>query len=173
MRVTSNGDRTHFTGIATAYERAYTMHDTFGEYNEIVSAGAGAISLARADLDVPLVIGHDQIRRIARTTNGTLLLTETAIGLIVDAPDLDPDDEDVKYIAPKLRAGLIDEMSFAFRIVRGVWSPDFTEYRISEYDLHRGDVSIVGYGANPYTTASTRSGLELVTVEDTRLLRLV
>jgi hypothetical protein len=63
----------------------------------------------------------------------------------------------VAYIAPKLRSGLIDEMSFAFRIESGQWSPDYTEYRINRYDIHRGDVAIVGYGANPYTAASLRT----------------
>jgi HK97 family phage prohead protease len=128
----------------------------FGPYTEIVTNGAGADSLARADLDVPLVLGHDQLRRMARTTTGTLFLTESAEGLDVRAPALDPADVDVAYITPKLRAGLIDEMSFAFRIESGQWSPDYTEYRINRYDIHRGDVAIVGYGANPYTGASMR-----------------
>ena len=103
------------------------------------------------------MLAHDQLRRIARTTNGTLVLDEDGRGLHVLAPDLDPDDADVAYIAPKLRKGLIDEMSFAFRIVRGVWSPDYTEYRIHTYDIHRGDVAIVGFGANPYTSGGLRA----------------
>ena len=61
------------------------------------------------------------------------------------------------YIAPKLRSGLIDEMSFAFRITEGVWSPDFTQYRINSYDIHRGDVAIVGFGANPFTSGGLRA----------------
>lgn len=61
------------------------------------------------------------------------------------------------FIAPKLRSGLIDEMSFAFRIVEGVWSPDYTEYRINSYDIHRGDVAIVGFGANPHTSGGLRA----------------
>lgn len=145
-----------FLGHATVYEQAYEMWDMFGPYTEIVTEGAGADSLARADLDVPLVLGHDQLRRLARTTTGTLFLSEDANGLSVRAPQLDPADYDVAYIAPKLRAGLVDEMSFAFRIESGQWSPDYTEYRINRYDIHRGDVAIVGYGANPYTVGSLR-----------------
>lgn len=152
----------HFHGLASAYEIGYEMYDFWGPYTEIVSAGAGAKSLARTDLDVPLVLQHNQLRRIARTTSGTLFLQETAEGLDVDAPSLDPNDDDVRYIAPKLRSvdgqpPLIDEMSFAFRIVRGTWSPDWTTYRIEEFDIHRGDVAIVGYGANPYTSAELRA----------------
>lgn len=144
----------HFSGYATVYERGYEMWDFWGPYTEIVSAGAGAVSLARADLDVPLVLQHSSLRRIARTSTGTLTLAEDETGLLVDAPALDREDQDVAYIAPKLRAGLIDEMSFMFRIVRGQWSPDYTEYRIEEYDIHRGDVAIVGYGANPWTAGA-------------------
>ena len=150
------GGTLEFRGHASVYEQGYEMWDMFGPYTEIVTEGAGTDSLARAGLDVPLVLGHDQLRRLARTTTGTLFLTEDATGLSVTAPALDPADHDVAYIAPKLKAGLIDEMSFAFRIESGQWSPDYTEYRINRYDIHRGDVAIVGYGANPYTGASLR-----------------
>ncbi|MCI3272141.1 HK97 family phage prohead protease [Streptomyces cylindrosporus] len=156
VRDSADGGTLEFLGHASVYEQAYEMWDMFGPYTEIVSEGAGTDSLARADLDVPLVLGHDQLRRMARTTTGTLILGEDATGLSVRAPALDPSDYDVAYIAPKLRSGLIDEMSFAFRIESGQWSPDYTEYRINRYDIHRGDVAIVGYGANPYTGASLR-----------------
>lgn len=148
-----DGGLLEFTGHASVYELGYEMWDFYGPYTEVVSAGAGTDSLARGDLDVPLVLGHDQLRRLARTTTGTLILEEDDTGLSVRAPALDPADHDVAYIAPKLRAGLVDEMSFAFRIESGQWSPDYTEYRITRYDIHRGDVAIVGYGANPHTGA--------------------
>jgi HK97 family phage prohead protease len=156
VRDSADGTTLEFSGHASVYEQSYEMWDMFGPYTEIVSAAAGADSLARADLDVPLVLGHDQLRRLARTSTGTLTLSEDSTGLSVYAPALDPNDYDVAYIAPKLRSGLIDEMSFAFRIESGQWSPDYTEYRINRYDIHRGDVAIVGYGANPYTSASVR-----------------
>jgi HK97 family phage prohead protease len=145
-----------FEGHASVTERSYQMWDFFGPYSEVVSAGAFDETLARAGLDVPLVLGHDQMRRIARTTNGTLNLSMDADGLAVMA-ELDADDVDVQYIAPKLRSGLIDEMSFAFRIDAGTWSPDYSEYRIDKVDIHRGDVAIVGYGANPHTDGGVRS----------------
>ncbi|MFK0155380.1 HK97 family phage prohead protease [Streptomyces sp. NPDC090493] len=151
----SDGGTLEFSGLASATETGYEMWDWYGPYTEIVSAGAFTDTLARADLDVPLVLGHDQLRRIARTTTGTLQLVEADPGLTV-AAQLDPADVDVAYIAPKLRSGLVDEMSFAFRIEAGQWSPDYEEYRITRVDIHRGDVAIVGYGANPYTGAGMR-----------------
>lgn len=155
LREPSESGLLQFEGLASATERAYEMWDFWGPYMEIVSAGAFADSLARVDLDVPLVLGHDQLRRIARTTNGTLHLSETDEGLRVLA-ELDPADPDVAYIAPKLRAGLIDEMSFAFRLDAGQWSPDYTEFRVVKADIHRGDTAIVGFGANPFTHSSVR-----------------
>lgn len=152
-----------FTGIASVTERGYSMWDAFGEYEEIVSRDAFGETLQRDGLDVPLVIGHDQLRRIARTTNDTLQLAQGTDGLEVRA-SLDPDDPDVQYVQTKMRQGLLDEMSFGFRIDSGSWSPDYTQYRIQAVDLHRGDVSIVGWGANPYTSGAIRA--------DSRLERL-
>ncbi|MSZ76339.1 MAG: phage prohead protease [Actinobacteria bacterium] len=160
----------HFDGFASVYNRGYEMWDMFGPYSEQVTSGAGAESLARADLDVPFVLAHDSLRRIARTTNGTLTLSERTVddveGLHVDAPALDATDSDVAYIAPKLRSGLIDEMSFRFRILVGSWSPDWTEYHIEKYDIHRGDVAIVGYGANPHTQGSGLRAQQMPRLED-------
>ena len=145
-----------FNGHASVTETPYEMYDFWGPYTEVVSASAFDTTLNRSDLDVPLVLGHDQMRRIARTTAGDLHLAMDDAGLQVLA-DLNPADQDVAYILPKLEAGHIDEMSFAFRITRGVWSPDYTEYRIDEVDIHRGDVAIVGFGANPFTDATARN----------------
>lgn len=155
LRAIGDADVLSFSGVASATERAYPMWDMFGEYSEVIDAAAFDETLARADLDVTLVLGHDQMRRIARTTLGTLRLASIDAGLGVDA-DLDPSDPDVSYVAPKLRSGLFDEMSFAFRIDAGQWSPDYSEFRITKVDIHRGDVSIVGWGANPYTSGGLR-----------------
>lgn len=155
-----------YDGYASVTDASYEMWDWAGPYTEKVSPGAFTTTLARADLDCPFVLQHQDLRRIARTTNGSLQLDEDDRGLHVLAPKLDPQDKDVEYIVPKLRSGLIDEMSFKFMIVRGSWSPDWTEYHIEEVDIHRGDVAIVGYGANPHTAGSglreTADPLEIV-----------
>lgn len=153
LRDASDG-KLKFVGYASVTEAAYEMYDLFGPYSELVSSGAFDKTLSFPELDVPLVLQHQDLRRIARTTNGTLSLTADDTGLLVEA-ELDAADSDVAYIAPKLRSGLIDEMSFKFRITSGQWSPDWTEYHINEVDIHRGDVAIVGYGANPHTAGAT------------------
>lgn len=167
-----------FHGTASTYEQPYEMYDMFGPYTEVVSRGAGALTLARTDLDVELNIGHDSNRRIARTTSTTspLLLSENDAGLQVDAPTLNLNDDDTRQAVRKIQDGLYDQMSFAFVIEKGSWSPDYTEYRIEQYNLHRGDVAIVGYGANPHTSIdlrSQRSWAELISPDETRALLYV
>ncbi len=164
IRAKADASTLEFEGYASVTETPYEMWDFWGPYTEIVSAGAFSDTLARADLDVPLVLQHQQFARIARTTNGSLFLSEDDHGLHVLAPNLDPEDWDVQRVVPKLRAGLIDEMSFAFRIDAGQWSPDYTEYRITKVDIHRGDVAIVGFGANPATAGSGLREANLATL---------
>lgn len=161
--------RLSFLGHASVTETGYEMYDFFGPYTEVVSATAFDATLAQEGLDVPFVLAHDSLRRIARTTNGTLTLAVDERGLRVEA-DLDPTDADVAYIAPKLRSGLIDEMSFKFRITAGQWSPDYMEFRIETVNIHRGDVAIVGYGANPYTAGSGLRSDERPETERMRML---
>jgi HK97 family phage prohead protease len=155
------GGKLSFEGCASVYSRGYTMADSFGEYVEIVDPGAGAASLARENLDVPLVLQHDSLRRIASTVNGSLALSETAEGLMVSAT-LNPADADVAYIRTKIEDGLIHEMSFRFTITKSTWSPDYTQLNINSYDIHRGDVAIVGYGANPFTSGGIKRELPVL-----------
>jgi HK97 family phage prohead protease len=159
VRESSDGQHLVYEGWASVTDTPYEMWDWAGPYTEQVTSGAFAKTLGQVDppLDVPFVLQHDSLRRMARTLNGSLQLDEDATGLHVLAPQLDPADGDVAYIAPKLRSGLIDEMSFKFMITKGSWSPDWMEYHINEVDLHRGDVAIVAYGANPTTTGGLRS----------------
>jgi uncharacterized protein len=136
-------------GHATVYETPYVMYDFFGPYTEVVSAGAATVTLNRADLNTVFLLNHRGVP-MAKTTTGTLQLAEDDRGLdsqaFVDAR-LGPEAD----LAARMEARLIDEMSFAFMIVRGSWSPDWDEYRIYEFDLHRGDTSAVTFGANPFT----------------------
>jgi HK97 family phage prohead protease len=155
LRESGDGGLLIYEGFASVTDTSYEMWDFFGPYDEQVISGAFGETLAQPDLDVPLVLQHADLRRIARTTNDSLELSEEVPGgLHVLAPRLDPEDRDVAYIVPKLRSGLIDEMSFKFMITKGSWSPDWMEYHIEAVDLHRGDVAIVGYGANPHTAGA-------------------
>lgn len=166
MLSSESGDSVLVWGYASITEHEYEMWDAFGPYVEIVRNGAFSETLQRPDLDVSLVLSHDQLRRLARTTTGTLALWEDARGLGMAAALL-TDDHDVQYILPKIRSGLVSEMSFSFLITDSEWSEDFSTFYIKKVDLHRGDVSIVGYGANPATTVGLRRrGRDIISATD-------
>jgi phage head maturation protease len=72
---------------------------------------------------------------------------------------LDKSDPDAALLLRKVHSGLMDECSFAFRKLDQTWSSDRSEREITEVSLHRGDVSVVNFGANSNTPVSARSRL--------------
>lgn len=144
-------------GYATVYERGYEMWDWAGPYTEIVSVGAAEETLA-ANPDVVFLVNHRGLA-MARTRpadNATLELSSDSTGMR-DRAWLNPQRQDVKDLVVGIDDGVITEQSFAFMITSGQWSPDYSEYRINAFDIHRGDVSAVNYGANPHTSIAARS----------------
>lgn len=147
----------HVVGVASVTETPYEMYDLFGPYTEVVAADAFDKTLAASPL-VEFTLNHGAGGGLpmAHTRNGTLSLDVTSEGLTYDA-NVDPNRTDVADALRALQRGDLAEASFKFRIVRGQWSPDWTEYRITEVDLQRGDVSAVNFGANPAATSGLRS----------------
>lgn len=146
----------HTSGYFTRYAVAYPMWDEFGEYEESVARGAGSKTLASKP-DVTFLVNHTGIS-MARTVSGTLMLEERADGGWHDAY-LNPKRNDVHDLVVALDDGAVDQMSFAFMVPdnAGLWSEDFMHFEIRQYDINRGDVSAVNYGANPYTDISART----------------
>jgi HK97 family phage prohead protease len=141
-------------GNASTYEQGYEMWDWAGPYSEVVSERAGAQSLA-AQPDVVFLLNHTGIP-FARTKSGTLSLSEPG-GVLRSEALLNPARQDARDLHQSVADGATTEMSFAFRIDQGTWSPDYTEYRISSFDIDRGDTSAVTYGANPNTSIEARA----------------
>jgi HK97 family phage prohead protease len=147
----------HTFGYFTAYGKPYPMWDNFGRYEELTARGSGRATLARKP-DLGFLINHTGLT-MARTKNGSLELREDDHGGYHDAW-MNLDRLDVQTLKAAIDDGDIDEMSFAFYIPDGggQWSEDFTRFEIQAYDLEKGDVSAVNYGANPYTDIAARSG---------------
>lgn len=144
----------HLSGIASVTDTPYDMWDDFGPYEEIVTREAFIPTLS-ADPDVAFLVNHRGVT-MARTTNNTLKLALTGEGLQSDAW-LNPKRQDVKDLVFAVEDRNIDQMSFAFMLEEGWWNDDFTQFKITKLDIHRGDVSAVNYGANPYTSIAARS----------------
>ena len=106
--------------------------------------------------DVRLLINHEGLP-LARTKNGTLRLTEDEAGLYMDA-DL-PDTQAARDLYTLVERGDVDQMSFAFRVIRQKWSEDRSRRVLTELSLSDGDVSVVTYPAYPTTTVEAREHL--------------
>lgn len=154
---TQEGVKT-FEGYASVFDRKYDV----GPYEERILPAAFKRSLKNPDLDCVLRMEHEDLP-LARTSSGTLILREEGtVGLKVNA-DLALDDPDVQRLIPKMRRGDLREMSFAFRCTDDEWSDDYTQRAVKSADVHRGDVSIVTYGASPTTSATLRHAEEALT----------
>jgi len=141
-------------GYASVVDQGYEMYDWAGPYTEVVRSGAFARTL-NANPQVQLLLNHGGLA-MAYTQAGTLRLSEDSTGLHM-AADINPARSDVKDMLIALADGDVDEMSFAFRVTRQQWSPDYDQRDIQEVDIHRGDVSVVNFGANPLTSVSARA----------------
>lgn len=146
-------------GYASVVDTPYEMYDMWGPYDEEIRGGAFDKSLARDDLDTAFLVNHRGVT-MARTTNGSLSLWSDSTGLGSRAW-LNSNRQDVRDIVSAIDDGLIDEMSFAFYLDAGGWNESYDKFTIFEADIHRGDVSAVNYGANPYTSIAARASVIL------------
>lgn len=136
-------------GYASVTEAPFEMWDWLGPYTEVVRQGAFAKTLAENPA-TQLLLNHRGLA-MAYTKAGTLRLAEDETGLHMEA-DVNTARTDVRDMVTAIEDGNVDEMSFAFRITRSKWSPDFEQLDILEVDIHKGDVSVVNFGANPATS---------------------
>jgi HK97 family phage prohead protease len=144
-------------GYASVVDTPYTMFDAWGPYDETIKAGAFDDSLARDDLNVAFLVNHSGMP-MARTTgdNPTLTLWSDSTGLGARAR-LNMTRQDVRDLASAIDDELINEMSFAFWLEAGGWNESYDKFTIYSANIHRGDVSAVNFGANPYTSIGARA----------------
>lgn len=118
------GRRLH--GLAAPYNSPASI----GAYVETIKPGAMRASLA-AGKDVLALLDHDPTRLLARSSNGTLRLTETDQGLSfeLDAPDTQLGRDAVTMA----EAGLLGGVSIGFRVARGgdVWPTPTTRHLLA------------------------------------------
>jgi HK97 family phage prohead protease len=122
---------------------------------ERIAPGAFRKTLSETP-DVRLLINHEGLP-LARTKNGTLTLTEDDRGLYMDATIADTSEGRDLY--KLVERGDVDQMSFAFRVIRQKWNEDRTTRTLTEVSLSDGDVSVVTYPAYPTTTVEAREAL--------------
>ena len=179
----SGGTNLQFEGYASVTcadesdaTHAYEMEDWLGPYRESILRGSFTKTLAQ-NADVAFLVNHGAGGGVtmARTKPGTLKLFEDLVGLHVQAT-LNPARADVQILQAAVQDKALDEMSFAFRVLRQKWSwaednGDVDWRYIQEVSLDKGDVSPVNYGANPHTggLVSMRSAMTLLSTRGLNL----
>ncbi|AUQ98095.1 HK97 family phage prohead protease [Phaeobacter inhibens] len=121
---------------------------------EVVERGAFREALSRGD-DVTFLVDHVGLP-LARTSSGTLTLTEDQRGLRVDTA-LDPSDPDVQRILPKMKRGDMSKMSFAFIAEKETWDETGDHALRTIHSVQLFDVSIVTDPAYEGTEIGLRS----------------
>jgi HK97 family phage prohead protease len=152
VRATPDGGAT-LEGYATVYNYAYDLGGgpSQGGFTEIIASGAAAKSAGEAD--VRLLVNHDGIP-LARTKSGTMTLQSDDIGLRVSA-QLDPTNPMAASLRSAMERGDMDQMSFAFKVIRDSWDAQYDVRTIHEVKLY--DVSVVTYPASAATVAKLRN----------------
>jgi HK97 family phage prohead protease len=112
--------------------------------------------------DVRLLTNHEGLP-MARTKNGTMRLYEDETGLYFEAELANT--QEARDLYTLVERGDVDQMSFAFRVIRQNWSKDRTERTLTEVSLADGDVSIVTYPAYPATSVEAREALKKAVLE--------
>lgn len=150
-------------GYATVFDYEYPIYGgaANGGWDETITAGALAKTMSEKP-DVAFLINHTGMT-LARTKSGTLRLSTDTTGLKTEA-DLDGRSQTARELAIAMERGDMDEMSMAFWVLRDKWLTaegdevpwwDLSGIKrvITEIRIHKGDVSVVNYGANDATSA--------------------
>ena len=154
-------------GYAITYDKPATHQSGNRKFTETIKAGA----LDNTDMkDVPLRYNHnDNVMIMARTRNKSLRLIKDNVGLKVEAELLDTQSNRDLYKG--VQEGLIDKMSFAFKVADGgdTWSFGEEETTREVNNIERlFDVSVVDTPFYDSTSIYARS-LDLLENEEKRL----
>jgi HK97 family phage prohead protease len=148
----ADGDGMRLSGYAAVFNDSSVPLP----FKESIAPGAFRKTLSETP-DVRLLINHEGLP-LARTKNGTLKLEEDERGLHFNA-DL-ADTQEGRDIYELVKRGDVDQMSFAFRVIRQKWNDDRSRRVLTEVSLADGDVSVVTYPAYPTTTVEAREYLK-------------
>jgi HK97 family phage prohead protease len=155
IEIRSDGDGGfEFEGVASVVDHPYTVRDVWGEYTEVIRAGAFTKTLKDGNAPVSLYVNHRHADVPLATRDAGTLTIAADPNLRVRA-SLDPARPDVQIIASAIRRGEMRQMSIGFNPVktRDKWSDDMSEVERSEVKLR--ETSIVERGANTGGTQAT------------------
>jgi uncharacterized protein len=144
-----------FVGHAAVFNKPTIIRGWFDEWEEEIRDGAFKKTIKEAD--VRFLVNHDPNLLLARNKAGTLSLSEDSTGLLTEAPNLDRRQSYTNDAVIALERGDLDQMSFAFEVVKEEWDFDADPVKRTITEVRLWDVSVVTYPAYTETDASLRS----------------
>lgn len=154
MQVEKRADEAEkLVGYAAVFDQET---DIGGYFREVVKRGAFAEAISRDDIHA--LFNHDYAHVIGRKKAGTLEIAEDDHGLRVAITP--PDTQTARDLVANIRAGNIDQMSFAFSMEGGKQTWDETgetPLRVIERVGELFEVSVVPRGAYPTTEIGLRA----------------
>jgi hypothetical protein len=145
--VPSNSTAATITGAPVIYNEPYTVYDQWGSFTETVKSGAFTAILPTCDCR--FLYNHDGLT-LARTTSGTLVLTDTPKALNCSAT-LDHRQTVAADLVLAIGRGDINQMSVGFLVGNDIWDSDFSHRIITQF-AELMDVSAVAFPASPTTS---------------------
>jgi HK97 family phage prohead protease len=143
----NNSTAATITGSPVVYGQSYQVFDRWGSFIETVKSGA--LTAILPTCDTRFFYNHDGLT-LARTTSGTLVLTDTPQSLNCTAT-LDHRQTAASDLVLAIGRGDINQMSVSFLVGDDVWDADF-ENRIITSFAELLDVSAVAIPASPTTS---------------------
>jgi len=140
-------------GHAAVFNQLSPNHEGFREQ---IAPGAFSKSLSDGT-NIVALWGHDDNLPIASTASGTLVLSEDEVGLRAEITPANTTY--AKDLAENIRAGIISDMSFRFRVRAGgeQWTEEDGTAIRTLTDLELSEVSPVTWGYYPQTDVAVRS----------------
>jgi len=161
MRV-EDGDEPKITGHAAVFSKLSV--DLMG-FREKVAPGAFAGSIEKSDIRA--LWNHNPDYVLGRNKSGTLHLEEDKKGLAIEISP--PDTQWARDLMETIKRGDVDQMSFAFQVVKDSWDESGKEKIRTLEEVELFDVSPVTYPAYPQTDVKVRSVLEEAGLDVNRL----
>lgn len=159
LELRGEGDEKRLAGYAAVFN---SMSEEIWGFYERLEPGAFKETLASAEVDVRYLFNHDANYVLGRyrgnQAENSLILREDSRGLYAEV--VMPDTNQARDVYTMIKEGLVDAMSFAFRVVAEEW-PTGEKHNglpvrvIKKCELF--DVSAVTYPAYPATSVHSRT----------------
>lgn len=159
LRASDEGSTPRIEGYAAVFNSpSETLSDWGPSFIETIARGAFKKTL-NDGADVRALLNHNPDFILGRSKSGTLTLAEDrkGLGVVIDPPDT----VWARDLLTSMRRGDLDQMSFAFTVVRDKWLEDKEAKTLTRelLEVRLYDVSVVTYPAYPATSALVRSAL--------------